>query len=272
MATVHSLGGKPVAIAGYWLGFALGGFFDGILLHQILQWHHLLSGIDTDPMQDIGMQIMADGLFHAFMYLIALIGLWKLFRSRPIPSGPFGTRLLLANILIGFGAWHIVDSVLSHWILGIHRIRMDAENPLLWDIGWFVVFGISTVIAGFILRSRADRNGGSSDRNHHMPHLFALVTVVAGLAAAQPLPDSGSSNTVIVVLRPEVTSATFLSSLDKHDARIMWTNARGNVWAITTDRQTNLLTLYKQGAMYVSGTLTPAGCVAWLGVRTKANV
>jgi uncharacterized membrane protein len=25
------------------LGFALGGFFDGILLHQILQWHHLLS-------------------------------------------------------------------------------------------------------------------------------------------------------------------------------------------------------------------------------------
>ena len=25
------------------LGFALGGFFDGIVLHQILQWHHLLS-------------------------------------------------------------------------------------------------------------------------------------------------------------------------------------------------------------------------------------
>lgn len=25
------------------LGFALSGFFDGVLLHQILQWHHLLS-------------------------------------------------------------------------------------------------------------------------------------------------------------------------------------------------------------------------------------
>lgn len=29
--------------AGYLLGFALGGFFDGILLHQVLQWHHLLD-------------------------------------------------------------------------------------------------------------------------------------------------------------------------------------------------------------------------------------
>jgi uncharacterized membrane protein len=25
------------------LGIGLGGFFDGIVLHQILQWHHMLS-------------------------------------------------------------------------------------------------------------------------------------------------------------------------------------------------------------------------------------
>ena len=32
---------------GLWVGLSLGGFFDGILLHQILQWHHLLSGVDA---------------------------------------------------------------------------------------------------------------------------------------------------------------------------------------------------------------------------------
>jgi uncharacterized membrane protein len=26
--------------AGIFLGLGLGGFFDGIVLHQILQWHH----------------------------------------------------------------------------------------------------------------------------------------------------------------------------------------------------------------------------------------
>ena len=27
-------------LAGFFLGLGLGGFFDGIVLHQILQWHH----------------------------------------------------------------------------------------------------------------------------------------------------------------------------------------------------------------------------------------
>ena len=35
---------RPATLA---LGFALGGFFDGIVLHQVLQWHHLLSAVDA---------------------------------------------------------------------------------------------------------------------------------------------------------------------------------------------------------------------------------
>jgi uncharacterized membrane protein len=27
--------------AGILLGLGLGGFFDGIILHQVLQWHHM---------------------------------------------------------------------------------------------------------------------------------------------------------------------------------------------------------------------------------------
>src|SRR5690606_17787501 len=59
---------------GAWImiGFALGGFFDGILLHQILQWHHLLSGLEAA--RDIRFQVMADGLFHLAMYVLALAG------------------------------------------------------------------------------------------------------------------------------------------------------------------------------------------------------
>lgn len=29
--------------AGILFGLGLGGLFDGILLHQVLQWHHMLS-------------------------------------------------------------------------------------------------------------------------------------------------------------------------------------------------------------------------------------
>src|SRR5690606_10212012 len=54
------------------LGFALGGFFDGILLHQVLQWHHLLATVQGALFQDLRVQILADGLFHALMYVIAV--------------------------------------------------------------------------------------------------------------------------------------------------------------------------------------------------------
>ena len=32
----------PIA-AGILFGLGLGGFFDGIVLHQMLQWHHMLT-------------------------------------------------------------------------------------------------------------------------------------------------------------------------------------------------------------------------------------
>jgi uncharacterized membrane protein len=68
--------------SGYLLGFALGGFFDGILLHQILQWHHLLVGVEGEAFSSMRVQVLADGLFHLLMYLIAIVGLTMLWRSR----------------------------------------------------------------------------------------------------------------------------------------------------------------------------------------------
>ena len=62
---------RGLILAAGTLGFGLSGFFDGILLHQILQWHHLLSLVPGETMRDIGNQIVADGLFHLFMYAIA---------------------------------------------------------------------------------------------------------------------------------------------------------------------------------------------------------
>ena len=64
---------EPVGAA-FLLGFALSGFLDGILLHQILQWHHLLSALEGD----LRFQVVADGWFHVAMYAVAAAGLWRL--------------------------------------------------------------------------------------------------------------------------------------------------------------------------------------------------
>ena len=42
MTTLPEDGGFPIS-AGILFGLGLGEFFDGIVLHKILQWHHMLS-------------------------------------------------------------------------------------------------------------------------------------------------------------------------------------------------------------------------------------
>jgi len=68
--------------AGAVIGFALGGFFDGILLHQVLQWHHLFSLVPGETWRDIRNQILMDGWFHVLHFVIALLGLWLLWTAR----------------------------------------------------------------------------------------------------------------------------------------------------------------------------------------------
>lgn len=58
------------------LGFALGGFFDDILLCQILKWQHLLSNVEAA--NDMRLQILDDGLFQALMYVFVAIALGAL--------------------------------------------------------------------------------------------------------------------------------------------------------------------------------------------------
>ena len=36
---------RPLIVAGLMFGIGQGGFFDGIVFHQLLQWHHMGAGL-----------------------------------------------------------------------------------------------------------------------------------------------------------------------------------------------------------------------------------
>lgn len=239
--------------SGLLLGFALGGFFDGILLHQILQWHHLLSlvpGADT-----IARQVLFDGLFHALMYVIAAAGLVMLARTHGTLSVPGAGRKLLARVLIGFGVWHIVDSVLSHWVLGIHRIKLASDDPLFWDLLWFFAFGMVPLIIGWLL------NRGPTVRNasgRAVAVSLVLAVLVAGPWAAMPSADARSA---IVMFGPGVSQGEALNAIIAAEGQPLW-YSRG-VWAVGWQQEVRSSRLYDAGAMIVSSSLVGAGCLAW---------
>ena len=91
-----------IAVAGILLGIGFGGFFDGILLHQILQWHHMLTSTGDHPATTVaGLEdnTLADGLFHALTFVAALTGLavlWKAVGRGAVLAGRHLLGLMLA--------------------------------------------------------------------------------------------------------------------------------------------------------------------------------
>jgi len=197
------------------LGFALGGFFDGILLHQILQWHHLLSLVPG--MADMRLQVLWDGYFHALMYVIAAVGLIGLWRAHKSGQDGWG-RPLFGALLIGFGLWHIVDSIASHWVLGIHGIKLDSPNPLMWDLIWFTAFGVVPLLIGF-LKLRGFRPGKPTiSRSAAAVILMGLVTGAAGAWSLKPPPDQPFTT---VVFAPGTDLAQVWSAISETDSRLV---------------------------------------------------
>jgi uncharacterized membrane protein len=150
---------KPSVMPGLLLGLGLGGFIDGIVLHEILQWHHMVSHVDDYPMDTIaGMEanVLADGFFHVATWLLVWAGTattlvsWR--RGRLAPNWSFHTGLLL----IGWGVFNLVEGLIDHQILQVHHVRDDLGAPLSWDIG-FLVFGALLVAVGWVLYERGSR-------------------------------------------------------------------------------------------------------------------
>ena len=246
---------RKLCWAGFLLGFSLGGFFDGILLHQVLQWHHLLSNVQAAALQDIRAQMLADGLFHVLMYFIAAWALYLLWKARADYSTPGADRTLWAQALIGFGVWHIVDSVFSHWITGIHRIRVDSPDPLFWDLLWFSVFGIVPLVIGWMVQRR--RAGG---RGRTAAASLALAAIVAGPLAALP---AGDTDQAVVMFRPGMEGGPAFNALAAADARVLWVDRSGGLWAVSLPDPTRSRELYARGALLVSNSALATGCFSW---------
>lgn len=253
---------KRFSWAALLLGFGLGGFFDGILLHQILQWHHLLSAVRAGALADLRGQVVADGVFHALMYAVASAGLWLASAARAEFQAPRAPRLFAAFFFVGFGAWHVVDAVLSHWLTGIHHIRMDVPDPVLWDVLWLAVFGLLPLVAGLEIRRGRRRHGPPEKPASALPAALIGATVIAAAASAWT-PGSGT-RAVSIALRPGASLGRMLVSLSETDARLVWVDPAGSVVVVQPGKDPRLLRLYREGALYVSGTLLPSGCSAWL--------
>lgn len=149
---------QPTRASALLLGLGLGGFVDGIVIHQILQWHHMVSAnepVTTVP--GLRANTLADGLFHLSTWIFVVAGMlltivaWR--QGRLAPTWRFQIGLLLA----GWGIFNLVEGLIDHQILNVHHVRDDLGAPLSWDIG-FLVFGALLLAGGWALHAAGRRD------------------------------------------------------------------------------------------------------------------
>ena len=156
--------------AGILLGLGLGGFFDGIVLHQVLQWHHILTsaGYPADSVDNLRINTLWDGLFHSSTYIFVAIGLALLWRAARRTHVRWSGRMLTGTLLMGWGIFNVVEGIIDHHILGIHHVNETVARSqwIYWDLG-FLAWGAIMLIIGWMLL----RQGKGKTATHELSAL-----------------------------------------------------------------------------------------------------
>lgn len=139
--------------SGLLTGGGMGAFIDGILLHQVLQWHSLLSSV-RPPVDLLSMKynMLYDGLFHAGAWLLTAVGVFRLLRlaerGELVSARRFG-----GGVVAGWGLFNVLEGLLNHQLLGLHHVHPGAHEQA-WDWG-FVGVSAALVVLGFASAQRS---------------------------------------------------------------------------------------------------------------------
>jgi len=141
---------RKVFGAGLVLGLGLGGFIDGILFHQLLQWHHVICYTCSPEatVAEVRENIFWDGVFHAFTFALTVTGAFLVWRAAR-GAADIPTRVLIGAILAGWGVFNLAEGSLNHHVLGLHHVR-PGPSESTWDLA-FLVFGAGLIVVGWLL-------------------------------------------------------------------------------------------------------------------------
>ena len=147
----------PLICAATFLGLGLGGFIDGILLHQVLQWHQMISNwLPPDTLDASKVNRFWDGIFHLGTWTLTIIGLallWRLIGRRDVL---FSTMVFVGALLFGWGLFNLMDSVVDPYLFGFHNVRENVPNPWAWNLG-FLIFSLVQMAIGWAIVQRGRR-------------------------------------------------------------------------------------------------------------------
>ena len=136
------------------LGMGLAGLFDGVVLHKILQWHHMLSSVRPPTnATNVDLNDIWDGIFLTGTYAVLGVGLVLLGLASQRVNIMDSSKIFGGCLAIGFGSFNLVEGLIDHQLLGIHHVK-SGPNELAWDMGFLAISAVLVAIGWIVLRSQ----------------------------------------------------------------------------------------------------------------------
>jgi uncharacterized membrane protein len=123
--TSDPLSRTPLNTAGMVLGIGLGGFVDGIVATNYV---------------GKSVNMFWDGIFHAFCFIVVLMGVALLWRAATLATALKSGRLLIGGMLSGWAIFNLVEGTIDHHLLKLHNVMEYAPDH---DVANFSFLGAS---------------------------------------------------------------------------------------------------------------------------------
>jgi uncharacterized membrane protein len=157
---------RPLVTAGTVLGIGMGGFVDGIVFHQLLQTHNMLSArLPKTTIANIEINMFWDGMFHSLTWIMTAVGVALLWRAARRADVPWRGKDFVGALFLGWGLFNLVEGIIDHYVLNLHHV-VEARGQSSYD-AMFLASGVLFIIGGIVaIRARsldpATRPSGSA--------------------------------------------------------------------------------------------------------------
>ncbi|WP_026461288.1 DUF2243 domain-containing protein [Adhaeribacter aquaticus] len=148
----------PIIAATTLIGVGMGGFVDGIILHQILQWHNMVSAkLPPDTLLNAKTNMFWDGMFHAGVWVVTMIGIVLLWNAVKNRSVNLSNKILIGGFLFGWAIFNLVEGVIDHHLLVLHNVREISTSPSSWNFG-FLGGSVIMLLIGWMLINKGRKS------------------------------------------------------------------------------------------------------------------
>jgi uncharacterized membrane protein len=134
------------------LGIGLGGFIDGITLHQIAHWHNMGSAVlPPSTMEAMRQNMVWDGLFHLVTWIVTLTGVYMLWSAARAGSVIQSAGQFTGELIFGWGAFNLVEGIIDHHLLAIHHVRDIPIHIPMYDWLFLGFGGVGLLVLGWLM-------------------------------------------------------------------------------------------------------------------------